>query len=86
MAANPKALVVYWSATGNTEKVAQAIFHALETEGATAKLLKMGDAADEDFHDYDLIFLGAPSYQFLPPKPVLDFLNDILLRHSQATP
>jgi flavodoxin len=71
-----KALVVYWSATGNTAKVAQTIQETLEQAQVDSKILKLAEAGNEDFREYDLIFFGAPPYQFTVPDPVLKFIKE----------
>jgi flavorubredoxin len=78
-----KVLLVYWSATGNTEKVAGTIEKALEREGITPVVKKIGKAADEEFYNYDLVFLGCPSYQFMPPEPVQRFAQGKLKIHRE---
>jgi flavodoxin len=78
-----KTLIIYWSATGNTEKVAVTIRQALVREGIEPAVKKVGDAAAEDLFQYDLVFLGTPSYQFQPPEPVLRFARDKMKFHSQ---
>ena len=70
-----KAIIIYWSATGNTEKVAFAIRRGLERENITPTVKKFDEAEEEDFLDYDLVFAGAPVYQALPPEPVRRFLS-----------
>jgi len=70
-----KAAVVYWSKTGNTEQVAGAIRESLEDAGAEVLYTRIDDASDIDYFDFDLIFLGFPSYQWRPPKPVGKFLD-----------
>jgi len=70
-----KAAIIYWSQTGNTEKVALAIKEALEAAGVEALLKRTEEAADVDFYGYDLICIGFPSYQWSPPKPVDEFLK-----------
>ena len=65
-----KSLVIYYSKTGNTEKVARAIAKGLE-----ADLKRV-----EEVHDvsgYDLICVGTPVYGFAPAKPVKKFLEEI---------
>ncbi len=77
--ANPntqKTLILYWSATGNTEKVARAIERGAREAGANPVLLKVSEAMDVDLHAYDLVFLGSPSYSYMPPEPVLRFVKD----------
>jgi flavodoxin len=70
-----KALILYWSATGNTAKVANTIKDALTREGITPIFKKVADAAAEELYDYDLVFIGSPSYSFQPPEPVQKFLK-----------
>jgi len=70
-----KTLIIYWSATGNTEKVANTIRETLVREGITPTFKKVADAAAEELYDYDLVFLGAPSYSFQPPEPVQKFIR-----------
>ncbi len=69
------ALIVYSSATGNTEKVAQAIRLGLEEAGVFVTT-KKPEAADEvDYFSYDLVCLGSPSIQWHPTKQMADFLK-----------
>lgn len=70
-----KAAIIYWSKTGNTEKVALAINEALEAAGVRVLLKKAEEATDIDFYAYDLICVGFPSYQWSPPKPMDEFLK-----------
>ena len=69
-----KAAILYWSNTGNTEKVALAIRDGLQDAGATVSLMKINKETNIDYFDYDLVCVGAPSYQWHPPKPVTEFL------------
>lgn len=78
-----KALIICWSATGNTEKVANAIRKGLEKEKAKVTLKKLAEAAEEELYEYDLVFLGSPSYQFLPPEPVQRFIKDKMKQHRE---
>ncbi len=70
-----RAITVYWSHTGNTEKVAMSIKGGLEAGGFNVSVLRVQDAKDIDFFEYDLICLGFPSYNWHPPKPVDEFLR-----------
>ena len=75
------ALVIYCSATGNTRKVAEAIHEGLLSEKVRSVLLKVQDAAREELYDYDLVFLGSPSIEFLPPAPMMRYIKDKLNLH-----
>ena len=71
-----KALIIYWSATGNTEKVAGAIRQALTGEGITSVFKKVAEAGKEELYDYGLVFFGAPTYMWQPPEPVVKYIKD----------
>lgn len=70
-----KVAILYWSKSGNTEKVASAIKEGLEAAGAQVSMMKTDAAAEVDYFDFDLVCLGFPSYQWHPPEPVDDFLK-----------
>ncbi|MDQ1281408.1 MAG: hypothetical protein QG670_2673 [Thermoproteota archaeon] len=70
-----KAVIIYWSKTGNTEKVALAIEDGLKATNADVLIRKVEEAEDIDFYSYDLICIGFPSYQWSPPEPVIAFLK-----------
>lgn len=69
------AIIIYWSKTGNTEKVAWAIQEGLKEAGANVSMHRVETAGDIDFYDYDLVCIGFPSYQWSPPKPMDKFLK-----------
>lgn len=71
-----KAIVLYCSITGNTEKVAISIAEGLKNGGLSVTLLPVKEAADVDLYDYDLVCFGAPSYNWYPPKPASDYLKE----------
>ena len=70
-----KAVVVYWSKTGNTKKVAHAIRQGLEKAGLHVTIKEQPEAGDEDFFDYDLVCVGAPAYSWHPPEPMDKYLT-----------
>jgi len=70
-----KVAILYWSKSGNTEKVASAIKEGLETAGAQVSMMKTEVAAEVDYFAFDLVCLAFPSYQWHPPEPVDDFLK-----------
>ena len=69
------ALVIYWSSTGNTEKVALTIREGLENVGIKVDLKKPQEAVGVDFFDYDLVCVGSPSIEWQPAKPIADLLK-----------
>jgi flavodoxin len=70
-----KALMIYWSKTGNTEKVATAIKQGLEETGVQVTVKRPEEAENVDYFDYDLVCVGSPSYSWHPPEPMTNFLK-----------
>jgi multimeric flavodoxin WrbA len=69
-----KAGIIYWSATGNTKKVTETIHDTLKNRGIDADIKTVKESTDTDLHDYDLVFIGAPSYMWSPPDPVRQWI------------
>ena len=68
--------VIYWSRTGNTKKVAQAIERSILNRGEEVSVSSFDDLNGISFLDYDLIFLGFPSYSWRPPGEVIEYLTE----------
>ena len=56
-----KVSVVYWSGTGNTQQMAEAVSEGAVLGGADAKLLEVGKASLKDVMESDAVALGCPS-------------------------
>ncbi len=56
-----KAAVIYWSGTGNTEKMAGAVLEGMKSAGADAELMTPGEASGADIGSYDAVALGCPA-------------------------
>lgn len=68
-----KVLVSYHSETGNTEKVANAIYDSIEQSEKEISL-----AVDvSDVSDYNLIFCGFPVQSMSLPKKMESFINSL---------
>jgi multimeric flavodoxin WrbA len=78
-----KALILYWSSTGNTEKVSQRIADTLAREGLTFEMVKVHEEFDCNLYDYNLVFLGTPAIEFLPHNRVMDFIKKQLTFHRR---
>ncbi len=57
-----KVLVVYYSQTGNTQKMAELIAEGLKKQGVEVKLKKVKDTSPDDFAAADGIIIGSPTY------------------------
>ncbi len=67
-----KALVVYDSVYGNTEKIARAIAGVLTGD---VKVLRPGEANPSELKSVDLLIVGSPTQGGRPTKAIQEFLN-----------
>jgi len=81
-----RALVAYWSAGGNTRKVAEALHATLVEAGFAAELKEIAPDLDVALCDYHLVLIGAPVYQFAPPEPVRAFLGAQMKAYGEVLP
>ena len=56
-----KAAVIYWSGTGNTEAMANAVLEGMKSAGADAVLLTASDVDASAVGGYDAVALGCPA-------------------------
>ena len=56
-----KVAVVYWSQTGNTEAMANAVVEGAAAAGAEANLITASDFSADAVAEYDAIAFGCPS-------------------------
>jgi flavodoxin len=69
-------LILYFSETSNTEKVAFAIKKGLEKNGMNVTIKKINEITEIELYNYDLVCFGSPVNHSLPPTPVFDFLKN----------
>jgi flavodoxin I len=69
-----KALIVYDSVYGNTEKIASAIGESI-THSGEVKVLWAGEADPSELASIDLLIIGSPVHGGRPTPPVQDFLS-----------
>lgn len=67
-----KNLVVYFSHTGNTKKIAEAVYETLEGDKEIRKIDESSDLSE-----YDLVFVGFPVHSHSVPLKVETFLKNI---------
>ncbi|MDR1916460.1 MAG: flavodoxin [Synergistaceae bacterium] len=53
--------IIYWSGTGNTEKMAELIGQGAREAGAEVICKLVSAASQDELTDYDVIVLGSPS-------------------------
>ena len=75
-----KAVIVYDSLGGNTDKVANRIHTTLTEGGVESDIIKVTKDTDVEFYDYDLVFLGSPVIAWGPT----DSMRDLVLGKLRA--
>lgn len=53
--------VIYWSQTGNTQKMAELIAKGIEESGKKAELVELDNISIDDLNDEKVIILGSPA-------------------------
>ena len=76
-------LNLYYSSTGNTQKVAEAISAAAEDAGHQVTTLRVPTDEEVDVLGCDWVFAGSGVYQWLPGKPLMDLLGRLLRAYGQ---
>jgi len=77
-------LNLYHSQTGNTEKIALEIARCAAARGHSVETMRAARDLEADVLAYDFFFVGSGVYQWLPVKPLLDFLRASRQRYAQA--
>jgi flavodoxin len=70
-------LVAYFTQTGNTEKIAEAIYGEILSQGHDADLKRVEELVPDRLNDYDLVFLGSACHDTDLAKPVKRLLEKI---------
>ncbi len=78
-----KALVAYYSVTGNTKKMAARIAAALAAAGLPADLRQVEELDPGDLLGYDCIVLGSPVYYGTMAWPVKKLLDESVKHHGK---
>lgn len=75
-------LVVYYSLTGNTEKMARAVADGVRlVPQAAAATKKAGEVSSDDLKNADGIVLGSPAYWGNMAAPMKAFIDDWALKY-----
>jgi flavodoxin/NAD-dependent dihydropyrimidine dehydrogenase PreA subunit len=72
-----KGIVVYYSATGNTRRIAKAIHKGMKSSLKDCELATVKEVAPADLVKYDVIGLGAPIWGSREPTNVRIFMQNL---------
>ncbi len=75
-----KCLIIYYSETGNTEKVALRFKDTFERNGWECDIFKIGKETDfgnlpYEYKDYAFLCVGSPVHDSLPPQEIIDAIR-----------
>jgi flavodoxin len=78
-----KVLNLYFSSTGNTQKIAEQIEKAAIEASCEVETIKITKNTEVDIIAHDFVFIGSGVYTWLPGKPMIEFLNQTRERYGQ---
>ena len=79
----PKALIVYYSRTGNTRKMAEDIRDALVKEGVVSVLKDVSEVIPRELLEYDAIIVGSPVYYGGMAAQIKSLFDDSVSFHGK---
>jgi ferredoxin/flavodoxin len=72
-------VLIFFSQTGNTRKVASVLASTFRDQGHTARVISLNRAVPEDVTQGDLLGVGTPCFTSQAPTPVKAFLRSLPL-------
>jgi flavodoxin/ferredoxin len=72
-----KVLIIYFSQTGGTEKIARKIQEGIQASGNQCDLIKIKKADPTKLKEYDLIGLGCPTFFYKEPFNIRLFIENM---------
>lgn len=78
-----KVLVVYYSKTGNTKKMAEFIGKGVEAAGGLLTIKNVEETSPEEMNNSDAIIIGSPTYYGLPAAEVKDLIDRSVKYHGE---
>jgi len=83
-----KSIVIYYSQTGSTRQIAQAIHDGIKEQSGQCDIARLQDVDTDDLTGYDLIGLGAPVWHRREPANMMEFIeftmNSVAGKHGFA--
>lgn len=78
-------LNLYYSGTGNTQKVANAIEKTAQSEGNTVSTIRIRSTMESEVNllEYDLVFAGSGVYEWLPGKPLISLFSKLTKEYRE---
>lgn len=78
-----KILVLYYSRTGNTRKMAEAVAVGAKGTGAEVVIKEVENCKPEDLLEYDGIIAGSPTYYGIVAAPLKEIFDRSVIHHGK---
>ena len=78
-----KALVIYYSQSGNTEKMAESVVEGIKKEGLEVVLKEAKDTEASELLKYEAIIIGSPTYYGTMAAEIKKLFDDSVSFHGK---
>jgi len=78
-----KALVIYYSRTGNTKKMAESVAEGIKNEGLEVVVKEAKNVDVDELLKYDAIAIGSPTYYGTMASQIKKLLDDSVKFHGR---
>jgi NAD(P)H dehydrogenase (quinone) len=78
-----KGIVIYYSKSGNTKKMAELIAGAMNDEGLATDCVNVEKVKAKDLLEYDAIVLGSPTYYGQMAGPIKQLIDETVSFHGK---
>ena len=72
-----KSIVIYYSQSGNTKKIGQAIQKGITKQTGQCDIVRVKEIKPEELEKYDLIGIGAPTWSSCPSPLVIYYIKSL---------
>ncbi len=73
----PKAIVIFDTVFGNTEKIARALALGMEKQGINVDCVKVDEVDVSKLVEYDFLAVGGPTHKMGMSEPMKKFLEEL---------
>jgi NAD(P)H dehydrogenase (quinone) len=79
----PSVLILYYTRTGNTEKMARFVEEGAKAAGAKTTVKAVADTGIDELEAADAIIIGSPTYYGLPAAEIIQLIDDSVKKHGR---
>jgi NAD(P)H dehydrogenase (quinone) len=79
----PRVLILYYTRTGNTQKMARLVEEGVKGAHVEAVVKPVTDATLDDLQASDGIIIGSPTYYGLPAAEIIKLIDDSVKLHGR---